>query len=243
MRIAGPWPWLYDRPWMAAVGSCGLHLLIAGFASVMMVNAPEFGMEAGVGGAGGASDKLELTATIELEEPPPVPEPVAVQQPLMPEIEPEAESEDAEIVLPVPVEAVKSPEPVPTEKRVPSAKAAPTTKPMGGESARVAEEDRGTGSGGVRTQPSADHLRNRPPPYPESARRNRQEGVVYLLVTVTAEGRASEVRLHRSSGYPVLDEAALNAVRRYRFKPATMGGFPVASTTIQPIRFNLKDAR
>jgi protein TonB len=52
---------------------------------------------------------------------------------------------------------------------------------------------------------------NPPPPYPSTARRRGWEGEVLLLVDVTAQGEVCNVTVSRSSGYRILDRAALNA--------------------------------
>ncbi len=221
------WQWMHERPWVAGLASCVLHLAVAGLASVALLRSPEFGMESGTGGAGGVRSEREYSAEVELEVIPPKETVVEA----VPETVPLPVEAEAEIVLPAapPVEAPVSQKPPAAERK--------TATGM----AKVAAPDRGTGSGGIRTEAKAEHFRNRPPAYPESARRKRQEGVVELFMEVTSQGRVSSVKIHKSSGYPELDQAALNAARRYRFKPATMGGIPVDSTTIQPIRFDLKD--
>lgn len=85
----------------------------------------------------------------------------------------------------------------------------------------------------------ADYLRNPPPPYPIEAKWEHWQGEVLIRVRVLEDGSPDEVRLERSSGQEVLDEAALDAVRRWRFVPAKQGEQPVASTVIVPIEFRL----
>lgn len=94
------------------------------------------------------------------------------------------------------------------------------------------------------TPPSAtaDYLRNPPPAYPLSARRLGQEGWVVLRVKVDPSGAPAEVHLERSSGVVSLDQAALEAVRRWTFVPARRGGEAVAAWVEVPIRFQLRDA-
>ena len=83
-------------------------------------------------------------------------------------------------------------------------------------------------------------LVHRPPPsYPEVARRLGQEGVVLLIIRVSAAGSVTGVEVVESSGFRLLDRAALDAVRKWRFRPATENGFPVAGTFEHPIRFRL----
>lgn len=80
------------------------------------------------------------------------------------------------------------------------------------------------------------------PVYPVIARTRGYEGIVLLAVEVMMDGRAGEIRIKKSSGYPLLDQAALNAVRAWRFEPARKRNMPLAMTVDIPIRFSLKEA-
>ncbi len=82
---------------------------------------------------------------------------------------------------------------------------------------------------------------DRPPVYPEVARRRGQQGRVVLEVSVSAEGMPVSVRVVQSSGYPSLDTAAQTAVERWRFVPATRGGAAVSAVAEVPVRFRLTD--
>ena len=82
---------------------------------------------------------------------------------------------------------------------------------------------------------------DRPPTYPENARRRGQQGRVVLQVNVSPEGLPVAVTVAQSSGVPSLDAAALSAVQRWRFVPATRGGAPIAATAEVPIQFRLID--
>ncbi|RMD68336.1 MAG: energy transducer TonB, partial [Gammaproteobacteria bacterium] len=83
-------------------------------------------------------------------------------------------------------------------------------------------------------------LANPKPRYPRLARRRGLEGEVLLEVKVGSAGLPLRVRVVRSSGHPVLDRAALEAVSRWRFAPARRGGIPVTATTRIPVRFRLE---
>ncbi len=83
-------------------------------------------------------------------------------------------------------------------------------------------------------------LSNPRPRYPPSARRKRVQGRVLLAVVVTKSGRASSVRIRKSSGFQLLDQAALKTVKRWRFRPATRNGQPVRARVIVPVTFKLK---
>jgi protein TonB len=80
------------------------------------------------------------------------------------------------------------------------------------------------------------------PAYPVIARMRGYEGLVLLAVEVLTDGRAGEVRIKKSSGYALLDQSALNAVRAWRFEPARKRNMPLAMTVDIPIRFFLKEA-
>ncbi|MGH7942414.1 MAG: energy transducer TonB [Limisphaerales bacterium] len=86
-----------------------------------------------------------------------------------------------------------------------------------------------------------DYLKNPPPDYPAVARRRHEQGVVLLIVGVTAEGRVSRVAIKMSSGFKRLDDAALKAVRKWDFEPARSGPLALASEVEVPIRFELAE--
>ena len=94
-------------------------------------------------------------------------------------------------------------------------------------------------AGGAETLAQPNYLKNPSPRYPEAARRARQEGVVLLLARVNSLGMADNVTLKVSSGYLLLDESALKAVQRWKFKPAKIGSLSVDSQVEIPIRFQL----
>jgi protein TonB len=79
------------------------------------------------------------------------------------------------------------------------------------------------------------------PRYPETARENGWEGIVMLTVSVGTRGEALSVSIGKSSGHGLLDAAAVDAVRRWRFEPARRAGVPIAGTALVPIRFRLED--
>ena len=85
----------------------------------------------------------------------------------------------------------------------------------------------------------ADYLNNPAPAYPLRSRMLKEQGTVLLLVDVTALGGAERVQLHQSSGRPRLDDAALEAVRHWRFVPARRGPQAIAASVIVPIVFEL----
>lgn len=85
----------------------------------------------------------------------------------------------------------------------------------------------------------AAYLHNPHPEYPPLSRRLGEEGKVLLKVRVTPEGRPAAVDLEKSSNFDRLDEAARQAVARWRFIPAKRGDEPIEASVIVPIVFRL----
>jgi protein TonB len=82
---------------------------------------------------------------------------------------------------------------------------------------------------------------NRKLEYPIPSQRRHEEGVVVLSVAVDPNGTPSAISLSKSSGYPLLDRAALDGVHRWTFEPGRVGGVPVFSVAVVPVRFSLAD--
>jgi periplasmic protein TonB len=86
------------------------------------------------------------------------------------------------------------------------------------------------------------HYRSNPlPEYPRLARKKHWEGVVWLLVDVSADGSVEDLDVEKTCGHKVLDRAAGRTVKRWQFSPATRGGLPVSSQVRIPVRFRLED--
>ncbi len=77
------------------------------------------------------------------------------------------------------------------------------------------------------------------PDYPMASKRRREEGEVRVAVTVGPDGRPLRVSLAKSSGHPLLDQAAVDAVRTWTFEPARASGVAVTSEVVVPVRFSL----
>ena len=86
----------------------------------------------------------------------------------------------------------------------------------------------------------AGYLYKPDPPYPRLANRMNQQGTSLIQADVASDGAVDNVRLHRSSGYPRLDNAALKAVAGWRFNPARCGNTAKASQVIVPVEFKLE---
>jgi protein TonB len=96
--------------------------------------------------------------------------------------------------------------------------------------------------GGDLTEATPNYRTNPLPEYPQLARQKQWQGVVWLLVDVSAQGLVDDVNIERSCGYRVLDTSARSTVQRWEFSPATRDGLPVESRVRIPVRFSLEDS-
>jgi protein TonB len=76
------------------------------------------------------------------------------------------------------------------------------------------------------------------PVYPEIARTARKEGTVVMEAVLDPTGRVTQLRVIQS--VPLLDQAAVDAVRQWRYTPSTLGGQPVSVLMSITIRFTLQ---
>jgi len=183
------------------------------------------------------------------ESAPPAPKPPVVQAPEPPPA-PEPEPDPAVVQLPPVPEPAPMPAVPPKVAPKRAAKARPPAKPAATASQRPETIAVATASGGggppriaAATVPRHDaaYLKNPPPPYPAQARRRGLEGRVLVHATVAASGECTRAELRRSSGHEILDEAALRAVRGWRFVPAMRDGRPIEAGVDIPIVFRLED--
>jgi protein TonB len=64
--------------------------------------------------------------------------------------------------------------------------------------------------------------------YPAASVKAREEGIVFVEMCVSANGKVSEIKLLESSGYPRLDEAVIRELPTIRFYPAKLDGAEAA---------------
>jgi TonB family protein len=79
-----------------------------------------------------------------------------------------------------------------------------------------------------------------PPVYPEGAREKGLEGTVLVRAMVDQLGRVVEAFPAEPGGSPELDQAAVEAVRQWRFRPAMSAGQPVVVWVVVPVEFSLR---
>jgi protein TonB len=84
-----------------------------------------------------------------------------------------------------------------------------------------------------------EKLNNKPPFYPMSARKMSIEGKVLLEVEVNPEGFPNDIKIAKTSGYKILDSAALDAVSKWKFIPAKKGNINILTRIFIPIEFKL----
>lgn len=78
-----------------------------------------------------------------------------------------------------------------------------------------------------------------PPKYPPGAARAGAQGTVVLVIDVDAGGSVTNVALEKSSGNKELDQAAMDASLKWRFKPAIANGQPAAGRIRVPVDFKM----
>jgi protein TonB len=241
--------------------SMALSLALHGLAVVLLLAA---------GAAGSASSgEQALLVELALADPSTADAPAVSSQEAAPETAPELppaeEPPPVDLSMPKPVELAPSQEPPPID--VSELKAAEPPKPAplpakreqprqaARQAAAKTSPSSNFGSASDARQAAAGFLtapavvwegqpRYRHPPtpasYPPRAVELNQQGEVLVRVRLDPEGTAVEIVLHRTSGFPLLDSAAVAAVRRWQFLPAMRDSRPVAAWVEIPVRFHLR---
>lgn len=98
----------------------------------------------------------------------------------------------------------------------------------------------GPGGGGQGNDADPVPLVRVNPQYPARAMQRGVEGWVQLRFTVTAAGMVKDVEVEKAEPANYFEQAAINAVSRYKYKPSVVGGAPVETTGVRVIlQFNL----
>ncbi len=93
----------------------------------------------------------------------------------------------------------------------------------------------------VKSSAKPEYGKNRKPEYPLVARRRGYEGEVVFNVQVLDDGKVGNLEIVKTSGYSVLDNSALDALRKWKFVPGKYNGKFVPSWVKVPIQFRLND--
>jgi periplasmic protein TonB len=175
----------------------------------------------------------------------PVIEPVAEAAPAAPAApvalaEPVAAPADGAAVIGTGASSVEPPAGAPAAAAAPVAVAAAALPALPANRAGLRES---AGGGGGGAQRAARLTSNPKPAYPRLSIRYGEQGEALCRLEIDAEGRVVGAKIARSSGHARLDEAALSAVKRWRFEPATRDGVPEPSFATLPVVFRIQDAR
>jgi protein TonB len=223
---------------LSQVLSVAIHAAVIAGGGLLFMRQAQFGMSAGQGGAVGLASRRVLQAEVQIgrqsekpvgrvsavnpaDEFSPVPDPAAFTA-VLPPVGTGFNLSD------LPVSAV-------ARAAVPFSAGSP-----GVLTAKVKVKVFASGDGGARSLSKPVYLSNPPPAYPMVARQRGQEGRVLLRVTIGGDGAVRVARVKVSSGFAALDDAALNAVRKWVFMPASIGGVRVEDTIDLPIVFSLR---
>lgn len=164
-------------------------------------------------------------------EPTPTPPPVKPQEPVKPQtpVKPAPKQKPKPVSKPLPKappseRAVQAPTPVEAPVKTPAKKASPPPpKPAPVQ------------------PPSADAqgLQNKAPVYPQMSRKKKEQGTVWLLLEVKADGSVGDISIKQSSGFSRLDQAARQAVKKWQFEPARKNGTAIDFWYEMPVNFAL----
>lgn len=208
-----------------------LHLGLLSWGGITLLEQVEYGIGAGGGSSIGVELIERAPKSVEVLSPT-VEHPHKVSEPLP--IKPRKD----DIVIPkkeVPKKSAMLPEEkARIEERIESGSSE-------GGTGRGGSQATGEGEGDALVSASPAYHRNPAPVYPRAARERRIEGMVRLLVDVDERGGATTVKIKDSSGSLMLDQAAVAAVEKWRFRPAKLLGRNVSSQVEIPIRFKLEN--
>ncbi|MDB5723985.1 MAG: TonB-like protein [Novosphingobium sp.] len=221
--------WLTDRVrgtnWVAAAIAAALQV---GFLAVLIL----MGI---VPTLAPKQDKPLITvlASTERAATPPPPAAVQQQQPDKPVVQPKADvvipptKVQLSASQPVAAAAQRAPDP---PAPAPAAPSAPSPSPPSS-----------SGSGPVKADLTSNLLNAPSPVFPLSSRRKHESGTVVLRVIVGEDGRVDQVSVQRSSGFAALDEAALSAVRKWRWSRTMRDGRAVIVTGAVAVNMVLRE--
>jgi periplasmic protein TonB len=163
---------------------------------------------------------VDVTLTTPPE--PEAPKPIVVPQPPQPKPEekpqtPPQPKPEMTIPEPKPEPPPPSPKPVvipPPQPKPPTEEYVPVTQPT------FAEQ--------------AQHV------YPSEAARRHQQGSVVLMLYINGNGTLDKIEIVKSSGFPLLDAAAIKEMKQSRFQPAMDGAIPIRSRAQASVTYRLE---
>lgn len=157
------------------------------------------------------------------------------------------------IAIPVSIVMVKKTETIQKQKDVKKSphKTAPSElkieqkltkiEPFAGEESDITTKEQGKNAEQVAVVKNASVKGSRVAPvYPSRALRLQQEGTVILHILVDQAGKTGEIKVVESSGFPLLDIAAVEAATKWSFNPSTQNGKIIKSWVEVPVSFNIQ---
>lgn len=188
-------------------------------------------------------ERTEATPPPEPEPPPP--QEVAAAEPEIKVVLPppdEPPPPTAAEMKPVAPPKPRPPQPKPAVAPRPTAQAAVTKAPVPDAGNASITQQQAAASSSLVAFEGKPRYRIPPTPavYPPRSIELGQQGEVMVRVRLDADGTAAEIMVWRSSTFPLLDRAALTAVRGWHFLPALRDGRPVAAWVEIPVRFHLR---
>lgn len=153
--------------------------------------------------------------------PEPKPEPAKPKKRQRPKAKPLPKAPPSERAVQEPVQQPEVAKPVKTKPTKVAPTAAPAVQPPSAQ---------------------AQGLQNRAPKYPQLSRKKKEQGTVLLKLLVKTDGTVGTISVLKSSGYSRLDQAALQAVKHWRFVPAKQQGQSIDFWYEMPITFALNQS-
>lgn len=185
----------------------------------------------------------------------PAPEPQPIAQPSPLEPMPEQQQQQRQQQQPQQRQSKPQRQPKPQPQPRPRPKPQPATRPAPQEAANPSPEPPAASALQGRQQASQAPRQDTPvlvtdiqydgprpvPVYPRLSRLHDETGRVVVLVRISAQGKVQDASIDISSGHERLDDAALDAARRARFKPLTRNGVAMPALARLPYDFQMKD--
>jgi protein TonB len=171
----------------------------------------------------------ETYVEVALTTPPPQPappKPQPIPPPPKPVIVPPKPEEKPPLPPPKPEMIIPAPKPIPPPPLAPKPVVVPTPAKLPPEKYISIREPK--------------YARRVEAVYPAEAQRRHQQGQVVVMIYISADGALDKVTVIKSSGYPLLDAAALRAVKESRFSGEFIGAIPIGSRAEQTFTFELQ---
>lgn len=207
------------------------------FVEVALVEAPRMGQPVAAPAPNPQPEAPTPTPPPQPEiKPEPEPEPPPEPAPVIPEPTPEHVTIPAEPTPPVQAQ----PQTTAVAQNTTATSTAGPAGPTNSKTGPIGTVGTPDGTGEEIPEGAAVELRKATISYPVEAKRLKQQGTVEVRIQVSLPGRPDKVEVIKSSGFPLLDEAAIEAASRSRYRPAYKGNRPIPSVFTKPYTFKLE---